>query len=49
MSCVDWANLVAKEFEYGQEDVRKATKHFVRQLGKYIDALNKHELVLSKN
>ncbi|KAH8810897.1 hypothetical protein F5884DRAFT_672355 [Xylogone sp. PMI_703] len=45
MACVDWARLVAKEFEYSKEDVRKATKRFVRQLD---DGLRSRDATMSQ-
>jgi hypothetical protein len=33
MSPVEWASRVAKDFEYDLKDVRKATKHFMKQMG----------------
>ena len=33
MSSTEWAERVAEEFEYSRADVRKAVKHFVKQMG----------------
>lgn len=33
MSPTEWAERVAVEFEYNRDDVRKAVKHFVKQMG----------------
>jgi len=35
MAAVTWANSVAKDFEFDSDDVRRATKLFVEQMGRY--------------
>lgn len=35
MSAINWARQVAQEFEFGRDDVRKATKHFIKQMGEF--------------
>jgi hypothetical protein len=34
MSPTAWANRVSKDFEYNREDVRRATRHFIKQMSK---------------